>query len=214
MCVAIPINEKKRPLIQRTFAWGIEQVMRVYEPLIAPRKQELFKDLRGKVVEIGPGTGPNLKYFPKEISWIGIEPNPHMHKYLRREADRVGIAVDLLEASALDIPLEDNSVDFVVGSLVLCSVPCPDTTLKEVLRILKPGGRYLFVEHVAATPGTFGALIQRFIKPIWCCCADGCNVDRQSWVPIRKAGFSREEIEHFMLKFPIVSPHIIGSAVK
>jgi ubiquinone/menaquinone biosynthesis C-methylase UbiE len=188
--------------------------MKVYEPLIAPRKRQLFDAVHGDIVEIGPGTGPNLKYFPKDVRWTGVESNPHMRKYLEREASRVGLSVHLIDGTAMSMPLEDESVEIVVGTLVLCSVPCPDTVLAEVRRVLKPGGRYLFVEHVAAPEGTWKARIQRFIKPIWHCCADGCNVDRRSWEPLNRAGFTDVKYERFDLPFPIVSPHMIGVAVK
>ncbi len=201
-------------MIQRFFAWGINQVMRIYEPKIAPRKQSLFGGLTGKVVEIGPGTGPNFKYFNPSVKWTGIEPNPHMRKYLEAEAERVGVDAELLEGSAMRLPFEDASVDCVVGTLVLCSVPCPATVLAEVRRVLKPGGRYLFVEHVEARAGSWHRFIQRAFKPLWCCCADGCHVDRRSWETIRAAGFEKSEIEHFNLNFPIVTPHIMGSATR
>lgn len=187
--------------------------MRFYEPRIAPRKRALLASLRGRVLEIGPGTGPNLKYFTRHVEWTGVEPNPHMHRYLRREAERLGMNVTLVEGSAMDLPFEDGSFDAVVGTLVLCSVPDPDRVLAEVKRVLKPGGTYRFVEHVQAEPGSRTARVQRFIKPIWHCCADGCHVDRRSWEPIERAGFGDVAMERFQLPFPIVSPHIVGQAV-
>lgn len=188
--------------------------MKVYEPKIAPRKQSLLGELRGKVLEIGPGTGPNLKYYAKDVEWHGVEPNPHMRKYLEAEAARVGLGVKLQEASAMELPFEDGSMDFVVGTLVLCSVPDPETVVAEVRRVLKPGGRYVFIEHVAAPQGSWHAFIQRACKPLWRCCADGCHIDRESWNTVRAAHFSTTEIEHFNLDFPIVTPHIMGSATR
>jgi len=176
------------PLIQRTFAWGIQQVMKVYEPLIAPRKRSLFDSVHGEIVEIGPGTGPNLKYFPKDVRWTGVESNPHMRKYLEREADRVGLSVHLIDGTAMAMPLEDESVEIVVGTLVLCSVPCPDTVLAEVRRVLKPGGRYLFVEHVAAPEGTWNAGVRQPINPVWQWFRDGANVPRKPWDTLNWGG--------------------------
>lgn len=198
---------------QKFFAWGIDLVMRVYEPRIAPRKQALFGGLRGKVVEIGPGTGPNLKYFDPSIEYMGIDPNVFMHPYLVREANRLGMSqVQMLEGTAAQIPLPDGSVDAVVGTLVLCSVPHQAEVLAEVRRVLKPGGRYYFIEHVAAESLTWTSFVQRLIKPLWCCCADGCHVDRKSWEAIEVAGFAEVEMERFRLDFPVVAPHIMGSA--
>jgi ubiquinone/menaquinone biosynthesis C-methylase UbiE len=201
-------------MISRFFAWGIHQVMKVYEPRIAERKRALFQNLHGNVLELGPGTGPNLKYFPKDVSWFGVEPNPHMRKYLEAEAERVGLHVDLREASAMKLPFEDNSMDYVVGTLVLCSVPDPEVVLAEVLRVLKPGGQYHFIEHVAAKPGTWHAVVQRTLKPLWCWCADGCHVDRETAKVVRKAGFETADIEPFQLRFPIIAPHIMGIATR
>ncbi|MCU0317391.1 MAG: methyltransferase domain-containing protein [Fimbriimonadaceae bacterium] len=199
---------------KRFFAWGIDQVMRIYEPQIAERKKRLFGGLSGEVLEIGPGTGPNLKYMSNDVKWVGVEPNPFMRRYLEAEASRLGINAHLIEGSALDIPLPDESVDTVLGTLVLCSVPDPSQTLKEVMRVLRPGGQYHFIEHVAAEKMTPTAYVQRFMKPMWCYCADGCHVDRKSWSTIEAAGFSEVEYERFHLKFPIISPHIMGVAVK
>ena len=201
-------------LIQTTFAWGIHQVMKIYEPLISDRKRRLFSPVRGHVLEIGPGTGPNLRYFDKSIQWTGLEYNPKMRRYLEKEAKRVGLDVNLIDGSALDIPLPDASVDVVVGTLVLCSVPCQKTVLDEVRRVLKPGGKYLFVEHVAAEPGTWKAVVQRLIKPVWRCCADGCCIDRRTWITLDEGPFDQVEIERFDLKFPVVSPHIMGTATR
>jgi ubiquinone/menaquinone biosynthesis C-methylase UbiE len=201
-------------MIARFFAWGIHQVMKIYEPRIAHRKQTLFENLRGDVLELGPGTGPNLKYFPKDVRWHGVEPNPHMRKYLEAEALRVGIQVDLREASAMELPFPDQSMDHVVGTLVLCSVPDPEVVLAEVVRVLRPGGTYHFIEHVAAKPRTWQALVQRTLKPLWCWCADGCHVDRESAKVVRRAGFKEAEIEPFQLQFPIIAPHIMGIATR
>lgn len=201
-------------LIQTTFAWGIHHVMKLYEPRIADRKRRLFSSVRGHVLEIGPGTGPNLRYFDKSVKWTGVEPNPHMRAYLEREASKVGLEVDLIDGSAMNIPLPDASVDIVIGTLVLCSVPCQQTVISEVRRVLKPGGRYLFVEHVAAKKGTWTAFVQRLIKPLWRCCADGCNIDRHTWQTLSESSFESVEIEKFDLNFPVVSPHIMGMAIR
>lgn len=203
-----------KKLIQRGFAWGIDQVMRAYEPRIADRKRHLLGPLRGNVLEIGPGTGPNLKYFHPSVRWTGVESNPYMRGYLEREAQRVGLEVNLIDGSALEIPLPDQSVDAVVGTLVLCSVSDPLQTLREVFRVLKPDGRYYFIEHVAAAPGTRTAKVQDLIRPIWHCCADGCNVNRRTWETLRESPFECVKMECFELPFPIVSPHIMGVATR
>jgi cyclopropane fatty-acyl-phospholipid synthase-like methyltransferase len=89
----------------------------------ATRKRHLFKDLAGTVLEIGPGAGPNFAYYPREIHWIGIEPNLHMHPYLKQQAAQFGFTVELRAPHDEWLAVEDESVDAAVSTLVLCSVP-------------------------------------------------------------------------------------------
>lgn len=102
----------------------------------------------------------------------------------------------------------------VVSTLVLCSVPNLPSTLQEILRVLKPGGRFLFIEHVAAPQGTWLRRVQSGVKPIWKAIGDGCNPDRETWVALETAGFESVNISNFFAPVPIVSPHIIGVATK
>ncbi len=199
---------------KKLFAWMMAQASPEYDRVVGDRKQTLFSDLYGDVLEIGPGTGPNLPYYPHNIHWIGIEPNPYMHPYLQQEAERLGLKIDLRTGTAERLEAEDNSMDAVVSTLVLCSVPNLDSTLQEVLRVLKPGGRFLFVEHVAAPHGTWLRKLQRGIGPIWQVIADGCHPDRETWIALDNAGFASVDYQHFQAPFPIVSPHIVGVATK
>lgn len=186
-----------------------------YEAQMTDQKQALFADLHGNVLEIGPGTGPNLPYYPSDIHWIGIEPNPFMHSYLRREAERLGLDIDLRRGTAERLDVEDNSIDAVVSTLVLCSVDSLAATLQEVLRVLKPGGRFFFLEHVAAPEGTGLRRVQHWVQPLWKILGDGCRPDRETWVALENAGFERVDYQHFRADIPaIVSPQIIGVATK
>lgn len=197
---------------KRLFAYFMARVQD--DELTANRKRRLFKDLFGTVLEIGPGAGPNLPYFPSGIRWIGIEPNPHMHPYLRQQAERLGFSVELRALNGEQLPAEDASVDHVVSTLVLCSVPNQAGTLAEILRVLKPGGRFVFYEHVAAPRGTGLRRFQRVLSPAWKWFGDGCRIDRETWATIESAGFSEVQIEHFRLPEGPVAPHIAGFAIK
>ena len=166
------------------FAWMMAQSSGTYEKIVGERKRSLFANLQGKVLEIGPGTGPNLPYYPKDIQWIGIEPNPHMHSYLQKQAEKLGLTIDLRIGNTEWLDAEDNSIDTVVSTLVLCSVPNIDYTLQAILRVLKPGGRFLFLEHVAAPQGTVLRQLQRTISPIWKVIGDGCHPDRETWIAL------------------------------
>lgn len=184
------------------------------DQLTVDRKHRLFKELSGTVLEIGPGTGPNLAYFPPSIRWIGVEPNPHMHVYLHQQAERLGLSVELRPLQGEKLPLEDASVDHVVSTLVLCSVPNQATTLAEILRVLKPGGRFVFFEHVAAPQGSRLRRYQRMLRPAWKWFGDGCHPDRETWATIESAGFREVQIEYFQLPEGPVAPHIAGYAIK
>lgn len=186
-----------------------------YNQVVDQRKRSLFAHLQGNILEIGPGTGANLPYFPHEINWIGIEPNPYMHPFLTESAAKMGLQnIDLRQGSCESMKVEDNSMDYVISTLVLCSVPSLEATLKEILRVLKPGGTFLFLEHIAAPQGSLLRRVQRVIRPLWKAIADGCNPDRETWLALENAGFARVNYEHFRVPYPIVSPHIIGTAIK
>ncbi|MBE9105037.1 methyltransferase domain-containing protein [Nostoc sp. B(2019)] len=200
---------------KRLFAWMMAHGNAKYEEEIADRKRALFAQLHGNVLEIGPGTGPNLSYYPSDIHWIGIEPNPFMHPYLQQEAERLGLEIDLRSGDAEHLEVEDNSMDAVVSTLVLCSVNNLAAVLQEVIRVLKPGGCFFFLEHVAAPQGTMLRRIQHGIKPLWKTLGDGCHPDRETWLALENAGFEQVDYQHFRANLPaIVSPQIIGVAVK
>ncbi|AVH69772.1 class I SAM-dependent methyltransferase [Nostoc sp. 'Lobaria pulmonaria (5183) cyanobiont'] len=199
---------------KRFFAWMMAPSTNKYDKIVSDRKRSIFANLQGKVLEIGPGTGPNLPYYPKDIHWIGIEPNPHTHYSLQKQAEKLGLNIDLRSGNAEWLDAEDNSIDTVVSTLVLCSVPNIDYTLQAILRVLKPGGRFLFIEHVAAPQRSLLQQLQNTISPIWQVIGDGCHPDRETWIALGKASFSSIHYERFDAQLPIVSPHIIGVATK
>lgn len=190
----------------------MEAEQRRRRPDYDAHKRALLGDLRGDVLEIGPGTGPNLAYYPLGVRWLGLEPNPAMFPYLRREAQRLGMTIRLREGRTEQIDATDGSFDAVVGTLVLCSVSDPHRTLREILRVLKPGGRFVFIEHVAAPPGSGLRRLQRFLRPVWRAVSDGCHTDRETGAMIEGAGFRRVEIGSFRLDVPVVGQHIAGYA--
>ena len=200
-------------LYQRLFAHGLALSDDKQHRLYGDRKRKLFGSLTGTIVEIGPGTGVNLPYLPRGIRWIGIEPNPHMYRFIREAAAEQGIDVDIHTGTASDTGLPTDSVDAVISTLVLCSVPDLDAALAEVKRILKPGGRFVFIEHVAAPDGSWLCTLQHTIKPLWKLLADGCHPDRDTGTAIEQAGFAEVQYEAFRADLPIVAPHIIGDAV-
>jgi SAM-dependent methyltransferase len=204
----------RKGLYHRVHALFMANGTERYEQIVAQRKRALFSDLHGTVLEIGPGAGPNLRYYPPDATWIGVEPNLHMHPYLRQEAGRLGRAITIETGTADRLPAPDASVDAVVSTLVLCSVPDQAATLAEIRRVLKPGGRFLFIEHVAAPPGSRLRRIQGLIRPLWSAFADGCHPDRDTGAALDAAGFKRVRYQPFNIPAPIIGPHIMGVATK
>jgi SAM-dependent methyltransferase len=204
-----------RPLCDRFNAWllgrGGDLMHRVYGRC----KRALFDDLPPTVVEIGPGAGSNLRYFDRGTKVIAFEPNPFTHRRLREEAAERGIELDLRDMPAEQLDLPDASAGVVLSTLVLCSVHDPVRVLAEIRRVLRPGGRFLFIEHVAGPPGSPVRAVQRLVRHPWHWLFDGCHVDRDTAAMIEAAGVASVEIERFRLALPSpVRPHIVGVAVR
>lgn len=202
-------------LRQRLFAWAQGRSGEsAYGALVDGYKRRLFADLQGTVIELGAGSGANFAFFPAGIHWVGIEPNIHMHERLRASAQHYGYAADIRAYEGERLPFADASADAVVSTLVMCSVTDPAVVLREILRVLRPGGRFAFVEHVASPEGSRNRRVQNFVQPVWGFVGDGCHVNRDTAAAIRQAGFARVSIESFSTPLPIASPHIAGAAWK
>jgi ubiquinone/menaquinone biosynthesis C-methylase UbiE len=204
-------------LRKRLFAWSMSGRDSEHDSVLAGYKRRLFAGLRGTVIEIGPGSGANLAYLipNPELHWIGIEPNPYMQRYLFEQAGRLGAPKpDLRAGNAEHMDAEDGSADVVIGTHVLCSVADQQSSLREVLRVLKPDGRFIFIEHVASPQGSRQRARQDWITPIWQYIGDGCHPNRETWTALQAAGFAQVDLERFMLRLPIVGPHIAGVAKK
>jgi len=211
---------------QRLLAWGMAkanradaQKIKLYDcqnyATMANLKRSLLSNVQDRVLEIGPGAGANLSYYPSDIHWIGIEPNPFMHPYIHQEAERHGLKnIELHGERAETLPVKDHSIDTVVSTYVLCSVTDIHATLKDIQRVLKPGGTFVFIEHVAATNGTCTRTVQEGITPVWSAVFDHCHPNREIWLCLENAGFESVNYQHFRLSVPIVSPHIAGTATR
>lgn len=181
-------------------------------------RNNLLKAVSGKVLEIGAGTGANLPYYDlSRVNLIMCEPDSAMRKQLldKIQTQRVtGIKVTTHGAEHLD--MEDNSVDVVVSTLVCCSVNDLSASLLEIKRILKPGGQFIFLEHVAAKTGTKRRAWQNFMNPLWRRLAGNCHLNRDTQTAIGDAGFQINTIESESMRkaMPLVRPTIRGVAVK
>ncbi|XP_024532602.1 methyltransferase-like protein 7B isoform X2 [Selaginella moellendorffii] len=206
---------------------------------------KLFSQIDGRartVLEVGIGTGVNFKYLSgrNDLKITGVDPNKSMEKYAVNSLVAAGFRGDQFEfihGVGEKIPLESSSIDVVISTLVLCSVTdvsstmqgiqkCIDrrkirfssffSSLTEVIRVLKPGGQFLFVEHVGAQDGSWLNLFQNLLNPIQVFVADGCHLNRDTLSFIRKARFSSIDARsyRFPSKNPLISSYIVGVARK
>jgi ubiquinone/menaquinone biosynthesis C-methylase UbiE len=214
----VPVASAYRPhaVRGRFNSWLFHVLEEPFHKAFGERKQQLFADLSGTVVEIGPGNGANFRYYPPGIDLIAIEPNPHMHRRLHRSADRYRVSMQLQTVSGEGLEQQDDSVDAVVGTLVMCTIPDPRHALQEVLRVLKPGGQYFFIEHVAAEPGTALRKIQEWIHGPWCWLFEGCHTNRCTAELLKDSGFADLQLEYFQAGAtpPPVALQVIGVATK
>ncbi|HEY5816476.1 MAG TPA: class I SAM-dependent methyltransferase [Solirubrobacterales bacterium] len=178
------------------------------------RRREVLAAAQGRTIDIGAGTGANLGLFPDGLEQVVMaEPDPHMVKRLRRKVAEAGAEVELVEAGAERLPFEDAGFDTAVFTLVLCTVPDPDAALVEAARVLKPGGRLLFLEHVRAeSPGT--ARWQDRLESPWRFLADGCHCNRDTVARIEASPLALESVERGELPKspPITRPLAWGRA--
>lgn len=179
-------------------------------------RRELLSQAWGRVLELGAGTGLNLEHYPAGIeSLTMVEPDPHMTRQLRQklaEAQR-SAEVSVVEAPGEELPFADASFDTVAVTLVLCTVPDPETTLAEIKRVLAPEGQLLFLEHVRAHDTGLAKWQDRLERP-WRFLADGCHCNRDTVATISAAGFELGEVENGELPKlpPLVRPLVKGSA--
>ena len=193
---------------RRMFASYYDKVSSSYEEYIAPRKTELFAGIEGDVLELGPGTGVNLRHLDTSVRWKGVEPNPRMRELLSAKAAERGIVPSFTGYTDAGLDVADESVDVVLSTLVLCSVPDPVIAVRDIHRVLKSGGRYVFIEHVAARPGTPMRRMQSLLRPLWQFLADGCCPDRELADAIRAGGFEAVELEEFTVPKDASASHV------
>lgn len=177
---------------------------RSLDGLLRPHKLAFFNDVPHTVVELGSGVGANLRYLPAGTRLIAVEPNPAMRPRLTARAAAAGIDLDVHACGAERLDLPDGSAHMVMSSLVLCTVADPERVVAEVRRILRPGGRFVFVEHVAAAEGTALRRIQRAVRRPWAWFFEGCSCERDLRAVIERAGFADTSIESYRLRSPFL----------
>ena len=200
----------------RIFAAGYDSFMaRTEREFLGSLRNEMLAGARGRVVEIGAGTGANLAHYPRSIEQlVCVEPEEPMARRLRGKAADSGLDVRVVQAPAEELPLEDDSFDTAVATLVLCTVADPTRALGEIARVLRPGGRLVFIEHVRADNPRLARWQDR-LHPLWVRFGHGCHCNRPTLEtieasPLRVETYRRGEIRKAP---PIVRPLLTGVAV-
>ena len=173
-------------------------------------RHEIVSKASGRVLELGVGVGANWRHLPADVEYVGIEPDEYMRERARKHGAEAGKEMELRSGIAEDLPFEDSSFDTVLVTLTLCSVSDPKKALSEALRVLKPGGQLLFMEHVRPE-GRFKGRVMDAITPLWRRAAAGCHPNRRTLDSIKRAGFEVAESRQPGIKG---LPHVMGIARK
>ncbi len=195
---------------RRKFTYSFASAYKMFMPIVeragfSDRRRDIIGQTSGKVLEIGAGTGLNLPYYPDGVDLTVEEPDSDMLKILRPKVHQRGIK--LIEAPINDLifsEVQPASFDYVVSTLVLCSVPDLAESLRAISKLLAPGGRFMFVEHVV-TPGAY-EFIQRIVTPAWKRVAGGCHLDRDLLGALDRSDMILTDLLRF--NFPLGKPLI------
>lgn len=177
-------------------------------------RRDALSGASGRTIDIGAGTGLNLELYPDSVTELVLaEPDEHMLKRLRPKLGGNGRAVEAAQAPAERLPFDDDSFDTAVFTLVLCTVPDPKAALAEAARVLRPGGKLLFVEHVRSHNPSLARWQDRLEGP-WRLLGDGCHCNRDTVATIEASPFTVEHVERGELPKapPLVRPLVHGSA--
>jgi SAM-dependent methyltransferase len=196
----------------------------LYDPLLwvgeraglGALRRGLLGRASGRTLELGSGTGLNLPHYPGDLEELILtEPEPAMRARLARRLDRSRSRARVLPASAERLPFADESVDTVVATLVLCTVDAPEVALREIERVLRPGGRLLFLEHVRSESPRLASWQDRLAGP-WRRFAEGCHCNRATVELIRTSGLRLGHVQQSSWRAmpPVVRPLVAGVATK
>ena len=177
------------------FACGMKAINR--------QRQKVVPKATGKVLEIGIGTGLNMRHYDaaKVEKIIGLDPAMQMHRLAKKRIEKTGLSVELMGLPAEQIPLPDASIDTIVMTYTLCTIPEPVQALKEMRRVLKPGGKLLFCEHGVA-PDEPVQRMQNRLQPMWGKLAGGCHLNRDIPALLKAGGFQVGDIETMYVPGP------------
>jgi ubiquinone/menaquinone biosynthesis C-methylase UbiE len=177
-------------------------------------RRELLADAHGSVLEIGAGTGLNLRHYGDGVKELIItEPDEAMFAKLSRTASGHGLNPRVVQAPAEQLPFENDSFDHVVSTMVLCTVTDPAASMAEIRRVLRPGGRLLLIEHVQAPEGRKLRSAQNKLHAPWKAFACGCNCNLDTHDLLAAAGFDTAPLQRGAWKLmpPLIRPLVLGA---
>jgi len=200
-------------------AYFYDRVMaKTEEACLKEWRYDLLQQVSGEVLEIGAGTGANIRLYSANVTRLVVtEPDRHMRKFLKEQAgDQRLENVSVTGERAEQIEADNESFDYVVSSLVCCSVTDLNACLREIRRVLRPGGGFIFLEHVAAADGSSRRRWQNIINPVWKTFMGNCHLNRETESAIVSEGFDIVQIDRESMRNApsIVRPTIRGIARK
>ncbi len=201
---------------ERVFASVYDSMnSRMERGFLGRRRAELVGDIRGRVLEIGAGSGANLAHYRAATSVTMTEPSAAMRRRLQARIAEASVPVEVVDAPAEQLPFADASFDAAVTTLVLCTVHDVEAALAEVRRVLKPGAALSFIEHGGGAHGKRGRW-QRRLDPVWTKVACGCHLTRDTRTSLTKAGFTLQSFDEFDAKQtpPVLLPFAQGVAIR
>jgi SAM-dependent methyltransferase len=205
---------QQRPVHHPLFARVYARVGHLMDAEIADHRRRLLAGLEGRVLEVGAGNGLNFPYYPATVTDVlAIEPEPYLRRQALAAARQAPVPIRVVDGTAETLPTPDGALDMVVASLVLCTVADPDRSLAEVDRVLRPGGRLHFYEHVRAEDPRLAHWQDRLQRP-WGWLVGGCHPNRDTVAAITAAGLQVVQLDRFDLPAmpPLARPHVLGVA--
>ena len=186
---------------------------------MAEYRDRTLAGLSGRVLEVGAGDGANFRHYPSGVSHlVAVEPEPYLRARALERAETIDVEVEIVDGVAEDLGFADGSFDAAVVTLTLCSVDDQDRALREIHRVLRPGGELRFFEHVRAESAPMRAVQRTLDATVWPLVAGGCHTGRDTQAAIEATGFQITRLD--ALRFPAVrlntpvTRHLLGVAIR
>ena len=210
----MPTRPQPRPVRHPVFARVYARAGRLMDAEIGDHRRRLLAGLEGRVLEVGAGNGLNFPHYPATVTEVlAVEPEPYLRRQALAAARQAPVPIRVVDGTAEALPAADGALDAVVASLVLCTVTDLDQALAETYRVLRPGGRLRFYEHVRATDPRLARWQDRLERP-WGWLVGGCHPNRDTVAAITAAGLRLVRLDRFDLQAmpPLARPHVLGAA--